>query len=79
MLEQIREISASGWFCHKEICYDAARSHERNILRLPIPCLLDLYVRLLHQSNSHRQVHISIKTLLPHISVKMYSVLILKV
>jgi hypothetical protein len=25
------EIGASGWFCYKEICYDA-RSYERNAL-----------------------------------------------
>jgi hypothetical protein len=24
-------ISASSWFYYKEICYDAARSHERHI------------------------------------------------
>jgi hypothetical protein len=28
MPEQICEISASGWFYYKEICYDAARSRE---------------------------------------------------
>jgi hypothetical protein len=26
------EISASSWFYYKEICYEAARSHEREIL-----------------------------------------------
>jgi len=39
MLKQICEISASSWFCYKEICYDA-RSHERKILQYgPLLCL----------------------------------------
>jgi hypothetical protein len=31
MTKLICEISASGWFYYKEICYDAARSRERKI------------------------------------------------
>jgi hypothetical protein len=31
LLLESYEISASSWFYYKEICYDAARSHERKI------------------------------------------------